>query len=289
MKRALVRSSLVLLLFSTAFIPVCAIGQPSIALYFDQALTQQHADCPDAPPGTVLDTLYLAAFGFSTPIEGIEYKIQFPPEIMWIGFSSPERGLKIGDPINGLSMALFTPQDASSPVIIEELIILWLCEGCVTTNILIEFAAHPMTGSLRAVTSDLVFQDVIGYTSVVCGGCVGCAPEGITTASRATTAGYALEQCILDCPAGDGGVILPGELPGQHHTPDLDGDGFVSIVDFSLFAVEYLMSFDPDKDYYCSDNVDLIDFVLFTRHWLHSGSIPVEPSTWGSIKAWFLD
>jgi hypothetical protein len=237
----------------------------------------------------VLDTLFVAVSGFTTPVEGIEYEILFPPEIMYIGEVGPENGLTIGDPVSGLSTAFFMPQDASSPVIIQELIVLWMCDGCTTINIPIEFAAHPLTGSLRAVTSDLVFEDVVGYSSWVCATCVGCNRGGITTTSRAVLANHASEQCVLDCPAGDGGVILPGGLPGQRHSPDLNDDGVVSIVDFALFAVNYLFSFDPDTDFYCSGNVDLIDFVLFTRHWQHTGSIPVEPSTWGNIKARYLD
>ena len=78
MKRVLVISGLMLLMLSAAFAPVCLAQIPSVALYFDRALTQLHTDCPDAPPGSVLDTLYVAAFGFSTPIEGIEYRILFP-------------------------------------------------------------------------------------------------------------------------------------------------------------------------------------------------------------------
>jgi hypothetical protein len=97
------------------------------------------------------------------------------------------------------------------------------------------------------------------------------------------------EQCVLDCPAGDGGVIIPGDPPDQHHTVDLDDDGAVSIVDFSLFIIAYDIEFDPNMDYYCSGNLDLIDFVLFTRHYLHTGSVPVESSTWGEIKAMFLE
>ena len=89
--------------------------------------------------------------------------------------------------------------------------------------------------------------------------------------------------------SANAGVILPGTEPGQHHSPDLDGDRVVSIVDLSLFAVDYLISFDPDMDFYCSGDVNLIDFVLFTRHWEHSASIPVVPSTWGNVKSRYLD
>ena len=290
MKRVLVESSLVLLLVSAAFSHVHATETPSIGLYFDKALTQRHHDmCPSAPPGSVLDTLYVAIEGFSMPVEGIEYSIPFPPEIVWIGSIGSEIGIEIGDPISGVSIAFFTPLVASGRVVVQELLIIWMCEECMTTNILIEFAAHPATGSLRAVTSELAFQDVVGLSSVVCGTLPGDDPVGTADTSPAVPADYSAQQCVLDCPAGDGGVILPGDPPGEHHTPDLDNDGVVAIVDLSLFIIPYVDAFDPDMDYYCSGNIDLRDFVLFTRHWLHTGPVPVESTTWGGIKALFLD
>ena len=153
----------------------------------------------------------------------------------------------------------------------------------------IAFAAHPATGSLRAVNSNLMFEDVVGQSAWVCVTCVGCNSTGHANSNLVVAALPTSEQCVLDCPAGDGGVILPGDPPGQHHSPDLDGDGTVIIVDFALFAVGYPLSFDPDKDFYCSGNLDLIDFVLFTRHWGHTRSVPVKSSTWSAIKARYLD
>ena len=295
MKRSIVRPGFVLLLLFAAFGPVQA-DTPTIGIYFDKALTQLYADCPDLPPGSVLDTLYLALSGFSTPVEGIEYKIDFPPEVMWLGDMVSDhgdiprdRGLLIGDSFHGASMALLAPQDASNPVIILEILVLWMCQGCATTDITIEFAPHPDTGSLRAVTSELIFEDVVGLTSSICATCLGCSPEQTASTSRAAPVESASDQCVLNCPAGDGGVILPGDPPGQQHTPDFDSDGLVSIVDFAEFAAVYVNVFDSDMDFYCSGNIDLIDFVLFTRHWLHTGSIPVEPSTWGRIKAQFSE
>jgi hypothetical protein len=292
MKKSIVTPGLVLVLLFASIGPAQA-QTPSIGIFFDINLTQQSAECPESPPGSVLDTLYLALSGFSAPVEGIEYKILFPPEILWLADVTTvhddmpyDRGLLLGNSNDGASMAFLTPQDASSPVVILEVLILWLCEGCATTNITIDFAAHPATGSLRAVTSELAFEDVLGLTSWVCVTCVFCSPAQTLTNPRAVPVDYAADQCVLDCPSGDGGVLLPGDSPGQHHSPDFDNDGLVDIVDFAEFGTKYMdLIFDPDMDLYCSDNIDLIDFVLFTRHWLHTGSIPVEPTTWGKIKA----
>ncbi len=146
--------------------------------------------CPSAPPGTVLDTLYVAIEGFSTPVEGIEYVILFSPEILWVANIGPEIGIEIGYPTSGLSIAFFTPQVASSRAVVQELLILRMREECMATDILIEFAAHPATGSLRAVTSDLAFQDVVGWPSVVCSTLPADDPVGTMDTSPAVPADY---------------------------------------------------------------------------------------------------
>jgi len=285
MRKLLVLSSLALSLWSVALAPTVATATPSIAVYFDRALTQQYAECPYLG---ALDTVFVAVSGFSSTIEGVEYRIVFPPELLWIANLSPAPGLEIGDPVNGQTLALFAPLEASDRVIVREVLVLWQCEGCATVNIPIEFAANPQSGALRAVTSDLTFEDLTGQSSWICP----TVAQNVATPSqtaRVAPAAKVLEQCVLDCPRGDGGVILPGDPPGQHHTPDLDGDGLVSIVDFEAFWNAYVYSFDSDMDYYCSGALDLVDFVLFTRHWYHSVSVRVEPSTWGRIKAQYTD
>jgi hypothetical protein len=287
MNRILFRSSFVLFLFSAVF-PIRANGDPYIELYFDRALTQTLADCPD--PGWMADTLYVAIGGFQAPVEGIEYQIIFPPQIGVISFIESDKGLTMYDSHSySFSMAFFTPQEASGPVLIQEIEVLWLCNGCSTHDGLVTLTHHLVSGSLRAVTSDLVFVDVQGLTSIVCPSYLGSDRPGAAAVSRPAAA-PASEQCVLDCPAGDGGVIIPGELPEQHHSPDLDGDSVVSFSDFSLFAVGYPPNaYDSNSDFLCSGSVDLVDFVLFTRHWGHSGAVPASPSTWGGIKALYSD
>jgi hypothetical protein len=135
-----------------------------------------------------------------------------------------------------------------------------------------------------------MFEDFIGLTSIVCGWC--CAvetPGAVSGMPRRSAVGSAAAECVLDCPAGDGAVIVPGDPPGEHHTVDLNSDDIVDLVDFALFAQAYLSIFDSATDYYCTGNLDLIDFVLFTRHWLHTASVPVRESTWGAVKMRYMD
>ena len=43
-------------------------------------------------------------------------------------------------------------------------------------------------------------------------------------------------QCILNCPAGDGGVVGPG---AGNKSPDLNGDGIVNLIDLAIFAAAW--------------------------------------------------
>lgn len=51
-------------------------------------------------------------------------------------------------------------------------------------------------------------------------------------------------------------------------SPDMNGDGLVSLVDFGWFATDYLGS-DPCSDYNYDGNVDLVDFGHFAVHFMH--------------------
>jgi hypothetical protein len=78
--------------------------------------------------------------------------------------------------------------------------------------------------------------------------------------------------CTLICPAGDGGPT--GSPAGGYKTPDLDGDGDVDLVDFSIFAG----CWPPNPycfctDYNCDGLINLIDFSYFAMHWAHRGPI----------------
>lgn len=286
MTRALIAFGFVLLL-SVVICPTDTPAVPHFAVYFDPALTQSVASCPFEPPGTVFDTLYVAADGFDTPLEGVEYKLTVPSELIWIADLDLGNGLQIGASVSGTSIAFFEPVDASGPVIVQAIVVLWLCNECSTFRDEVSLTPHPATGSISAVTSDLGLTNVVGLPAVVCPLINGVDPGTPTTLYHAPAAGQAAVQCELDCPAGDGGVILPGGLPAEIHNPDLDNDGVVTYSDWAEFATYLHAMFDADADFYCSGAIDLLDFVLFTRHWEHSAPVGVEPSTWGRIKAQF--
>ncbi len=74
------------------------------------------------------------------------------------------------------------------------------------------------------------------------------------------------EGCWLNCPAGDGGLINANG--DGNKSPDIDGDGEVSVVDFALFASAFGGT-DPCSDFDCNGSVSVADFAIFAAHFQH--------------------
>jgi hypothetical protein len=81
------------------------------------------------------------------------------------------------------------------------------------------------------------------------------------------------EGCFLNCPGADGGMV--NAMGSSNKSPDIDGDGLVSLSDFAQFGAVYGTG-DYCADFDCSGNVGLPDFALFASHYGHGpGTIGV--------------
>jgi hypothetical protein len=73
--------------------------------------------------------------------------------------------------------------------------------------------------------------------------------------------------CSLNCPFGDNTVGGP-----SNHTPGLNGDGFVGVMDLAMFAVVYVQGpYDSSMDYNCDGVISITDFAIFAAHYFHAG------------------
>jgi hypothetical protein len=122
---------------------------PSIRIYFDEAFTVVHKNCPDDPPGTVLDSLYVVAEDFNVWFNAIEYMIVYPPEIIFD--SDVTGGLDIGTSATGLATAWPLPFWEQKPNLINKVMFVWNCQGSQDEGIPIHVVPHPETGFVRAV------------------------------------------------------------------------------------------------------------------------------------------
>jgi plastocyanin len=78
-------------------------------------------------------------------------------------------------------------------------------------------------------------------------------------------------DCLLNCPAQDGGVIAAGAGP-SNKSPDIDGSGQIDLVDISLFAQAFPPNpYDFCVDFNCDGAIGLVDLANFAIHFGHAG------------------
>lgn len=139
---------LIILLITIAGVPAYSQA-PRLQIYFDSALSELCSNCPNAPPLSAIDTLYIVAEGFNAYITAIEYSVDYTSHLVWL--TDMTGGLNIGRTPDGIATAWPTPQNAFSPLIVAEVIVLWACDLCIGEyNIALCANAHPATGYIRA-------------------------------------------------------------------------------------------------------------------------------------------
>lgn len=122
---------------------------PSVRIYFDDAFTITHKDCPDDPAGTVLDSFYVVAEDFNLWFNAIEYMILYPPEIVFE--ADVNNGLNIGSSATGIATAWALPFWEHKPNLVNKVVFMWNCQGTPEEGIPIRVVPHPETGFVRAV------------------------------------------------------------------------------------------------------------------------------------------
>jgi hypothetical protein len=131
----------------------CFAQYPGMWIYFNEGLSKGvEESCPDQPPGSVLDSLYIVAKSFPVPISQIEYRVNYPPQILWLG-DWIQSGTAEGNTPTGIIQSWESPQDASTQLVLVKVLFIWMCQLCYDgTHIRICVDANPNTGFLRALT-----------------------------------------------------------------------------------------------------------------------------------------
>jgi hypothetical protein len=166
MKRALTTFAIV---FAIAVAGSAYAQTPNIQIYFDENFTEAGANCPDTPPGTVIDTFFVVANNFNMWMSAIEFMIVYPSQISWLG-DILDTPTKIGNSVTGISIAWTLPLNAFDNPVVLKVTFAWMCQGCVgSENAPIDVVANPNQGFLRAVRwPDNVPFDAIGMRSLIC-------------------------------------------------------------------------------------------------------------------------
>ena len=124
---------------------------PRILIYFNDGLTQDYKNqCPPDAPGTVIDSLYIVAEGFESPISQIEYSVHYDPHFFWIT-DLTVYGTVEGNTATGIIQSWSTPQDASSQLLLSKVLVVWNCQVCFECDINVCVDSNPNTGYLKAL------------------------------------------------------------------------------------------------------------------------------------------
>ena len=142
---------------------------PTVQVYLNENLTQihRHGNCP---PFATIDTVYVVASGFSSPITDIEYRIdayanfEFAVEQFPSGFSG------LGLTAEGVKVSFGAAIDASDKVVVETIIGLWYCECGAPGFPYIEVLPHPASGKIQATRyPDTAKIEAVGGYNSLCG------------------------------------------------------------------------------------------------------------------------
>ena len=148
---------------------------PYVQVYFDEAWqTPVLESCPDLPPGTEVSTIYVVAHNFNMWMNGIEYMINYPTELTWLGDSIGPDRLSIGNSPSGIGVTWPVPGNGFGGLLVQTANVLWMCEGCSSNDITITVVRHPFTPwpethLVRAVRwPDLGIVQGVGMAAAVC-------------------------------------------------------------------------------------------------------------------------
>lgn len=120
-------------------------GTPHLSIYFDPEYTQTSAECH----GYEMGYLYIVAEDFNVFIAGLEFSVDYPPEILWLAdYDTPP--VTLGNTPTGISMAWALPQNGFSPFQVLRVIFFWDCQQCTRGDIPLCVKAHPYSGYVRA-------------------------------------------------------------------------------------------------------------------------------------------
>lgn len=144
---------------------VSAQEVPYVMLYFDDLYTVGSEDCPGIAP----DSAYIVVKNFGMWLQAIEYQVDYPAEMTWIGDDVGD-ALAIGNTRDGIAESWPLPVNAFDPFAVAKVSFMWNCTGgCPVKNIPIVIGPHPQTFKLRALRwPDLYEITAIGMTSLVC-------------------------------------------------------------------------------------------------------------------------
>jgi hypothetical protein len=143
---------------------------PNVQVYFTSEWDAYGKTTLEECPGIgVIGTIYVVASNFNMWMSSIEYKVQYPPYVVFLADNTG--GIDIGSSDIGIATAWPLPQNAFVPLAVNKPTIMYNCEGCPCPNICFTVLPNPSapSGQVQAVRwPDNALIPGIGMVSYIC-------------------------------------------------------------------------------------------------------------------------
>jgi hypothetical protein len=136
-----------------------------VSVYFDKT-GRTYGTCEPF----AIDTLAVVATGWNMELTAIQFRIQYPPSILWIVDFNTQL-VTLGATPNGIATGWPTPQNGFEPILVCNVLYQWNCNNCSShADELIRVLGHPLLGGTVSATraSDNALIDGAGWVAVVC-------------------------------------------------------------------------------------------------------------------------
>jgi hypothetical protein len=142
-----------------------------IAVYFDNGYSIEQKNCPG--PG-VFDTLTVAMVNWNMNVGGVQFAIDYPPEMIHIAdFNQPAATIgatPVTSGTGGFAAGFPLPQNGFFPVFVTNVLVQWNCADCSVTNIPVPVVGHAGFGDTIIGTRwpDAEPFPGLGLTALIC-------------------------------------------------------------------------------------------------------------------------
>jgi len=168
MRKVLVVSALLILVLGTS---IASAQVPNVQVYFTSEWgAYGKASIEECPGVGVLDTIYVVANNFNMWMSAVEYKVEYPPEVIWLADNTGS-DINIGTSPTGIATSWPLPQNAFVPFAVNKVTIMYNCVGCPRLDIPINVVPNPtaISGEVQAVRwPDTALITAVGMQSLIC-------------------------------------------------------------------------------------------------------------------------
>jgi hypothetical protein len=137
-----------------------------VAVYFNEGMSIEQKNCQGVG---VFDTLTIGMVNWNMFISGVQFRVLYPAQMVHVAdFNFPP--VTQGSTPAGFATGFGLPQNGFSRVFVTNVLVIWTCDVCTSTNVPVPVVGHPLLGNTVTATQWPANNKVngIGLTALLC-------------------------------------------------------------------------------------------------------------------------